>query len=267
MFIQCACVLRWLTISQVDGEMSEDNQTAAASGPHTEVNETPGSADSSDANQYNELDTESLDFLDEDLHTNNYLSAVGFIGKSSEIQWLRAAAMAQPERVNEEGRPFIRRRSSAIGNQRVSSFTFWSDNESVDIDFYVDLYEMPRPEIAERLVSIYMAKVHPTFPILDPDVFGDQLRAYFEAARSGNPSRLSTKWQVISNLVFAIGAKHSHLIKEDWRGDENDHITYQARARAFGLNSDEVFNHPDLSQIQGLGLLSFYWLTVGQVSR
>ena len=126
---------------------------------------------------------------------------------------------------------------------------------------------MPRPDVAERLVVVYMTKVHPTFSILDPKIFGNQLRAYSEAVRSGNPSRLSLKWQVIPNLVFAIAAKHSSLVEEDWQGDENDHTIYQARARAFGLNREDTFNYPDLSRIQGLGLLAFYWLAVGQVSR
>jgi hypothetical protein len=239
---------------------------AASSGPHTGVNESPESADPDDTNQYNELDTESLDFLDEDLHTDSHVRAMGFIGKSSEIQWLRAAATAHMDRVDEAGRPFIRRDSSATEHQQASSFNFWSDNETFDMDLYLDPYEMPDPERAERLISVYMARVHPTFPIIDPEAFEDQLREYFEAVRSGNLLR-SPKCQVIPNLVFAIGAKYSHVAKEDWRGDVSDHIVYQARARAFGLNIDDVLKHPSLLQIQELGLLAFYWLSVGQVSR
>jgi hypothetical protein len=262
----CSFELRWLIILQVDEEISTDYQMATSSGSHTGVKKIPESADPIDTNQYNELDTESLDFLDEDLHTDSHVGAMGFIGKSSEIQWLRTAAMAHRDRVNEAGMPFIRRDSSATEHQQVSSFNFWSDHESVDMDLYLDPYEMPDPEKTKRLVSIYMARVHPTFPIIDPEAFGDQIRAYFEAVRSGNPLR-SPKCQVIPNLVFAIGAKYSHVAKEDWRGDESDHIVYHARARAFGLNMDDVFNHPSLLQIQELGLLAFYWLSVGQVSR
>jgi hypothetical protein len=112
-----------------------------------------------------------------------------------------------------------------------------------------------------------MAKVHPTFPILNRRVFEEQFRTYFRAVRNGSPPRLSAKWQMILNLVFAIGAKYAHLVNAEWRGDEKDHIIYQARARAFDLNQDIITNHPDLSRIQGLGLLAFYWLAVGQVSR
>jgi hypothetical protein len=262
----CSFLLQWLINSQVDEEISKDYEMAASSGPHTGINEIPESADTNDTNQYNELDTESLDFLDEDLHTDGHVRAMGFIGKSSEVQWLRAAATAHTHRVDKTGRPYIRKDSSATENQQASSFNFWSDNESVDMDFYLDPYEMPDPEKAKLLVSIYMARVHPTFPIIDPETLEDQLREHFEAVRSGNLLR-SPKCQVIPNLVFAISAKYSHVAKEDWRGDASDHIAYQARARAFGLNMDDFFKHPSLPQIQELGLLAFYWLSVGQVSR
>jgi hypothetical protein len=57
------------------------------------------------------------------------------------------------------------------------------------------------------------------------------------------------------------------LSKASWRADARDHFIYQARARTFGLNQQTIAHHPDVPQIQGLGLLAFYWLSVGQVSR
>lgn len=219
-------------------------------------------------NQPSELDTDSLDLLDEDLHISDRARATGFVGRNSEVQWLRAAALAQNDRPDDElgGQ---RRGSFAPGltNEQISSYSFWSDAENVDIDFFVDPYDLPQLEIAERLLACYMSKVHDSFPILPRKTFEDQFRKYFAALSNGNAPRLSPKWQAILNLVFAIGAKYSHLSKASWQADARDHLIYQARARAFGLNESTMTDHPDMPQIQSLGLLAFYWLSVGQISR
>lgn len=109
-----------------------------------------------------------------------------------------------------------------------------------------------------------MLKVHDSFPILPRKEFTDQTRVYFASLRNGNAPRLNPKWQIILNLVFAIGANYVHL-NEGWSAD--GHATYQARARAFGLSEAAVACHPDVPQIQSLGLLGFYWLSIGQVNR
>jgi hypothetical protein len=44
-------------------------------------------------------------------------------------------------------------------------------------------------------------------------------------------------------------------------------LIYQARARKFGWNEKTLSQHPDLPQIQVAGLLAFYYLSTGQVSR
>lgn len=218
---------------------------------------------------HEELNTESLDLLDEDLHKNHRARATGFVGKNSEIQWLRAVTLAQTDRGDEEmGGTIPQRNGSHVPwSEQVTSFSYWADGEDVDIDFFVDSYELPQPETAERLLQCYMLKVHDSFPILSRKIFEDQFQKYFTALQNGNAPRLSPQWRAILNMVFAIGAKFSHLVKANWRADEQDHLIYQARARAFGLNETTITTHSDLPQIQSLGLLAFYWLSVGQVSR
>lgn len=203
------------------------------------------------------------------MHEDDQARATGFVGKSSEVQWLRAVAAAQAERTDEEtaGTSARRRGSCAPGNEQVSSFSFWADGEHVDMNLFVDAYDLPQLEIAERLLQCYMLKVHDSFPILPRKPFEDQFRVYFRALQNGIAPRLSPKWQAILNLVFAIGAKYSHLVQASWQADERDHLIYQARARTFGLNETTITSHSDIPQIQSLGLLAFYWLTVGQVSR
>jgi hypothetical protein len=145
--------------------------------------------------------------------------------------------------------------------------SFWTDSKDVDIDFFVNPYDLPQLEVAERLLGCYMSKVHNSFPILPRKTFEDQFRKCFTALANGNAPHLSPKWQAILNLVFAIGAKYSHVSKANWRADERDHLIYQARARAFAMNDATITGHSDVPQIQSLGLLAFYWLSVGQASR
>lgn len=256
-------------LEAIEEDISELRQTTAPSNPDTDTHDSQGSREFGDMDQHEELDTASLDLLDEDLHKDDRARATGFVGKNSEVQWLRAVAMAQTERVDDEAGGLLsqRRGSIAPGNEQVTSFSYWADGESVDIDFFVDPYELPQPETAERLLQCYMLRVHDSFPILPRKTFEDQFRKYFTALQNGNAPRLSPKWQAILNMVFAIGAKYSHLIKASWRADERDHLIYQARARAFGLNETTITTHSDVPQIQSLGLLAFYWLSVGQVNR
>jgi hypothetical protein len=216
--------------------------------------------------QFEHLETEALDLLDEDLHSSDEARSTGFVGKSSEVQWLRTVALAQQETTEGEwpGSISQRRPSMASNGERISSFSFWADCDDVSVDFYVDPYELPQPDFAEHLVQCYMLRVHDTFPIL-PRNFVEQTRMYFAAVRGGSAPRLNRNWQVILNLVFAIGANYSYLYNKDW--PEGDANLFQARARAFGLTEAYLTTHPDVSQIQALGLLAFYWLSVGQVSR
>lgn len=247
--------------------MSEFRQTTSSIADN-HSNGSPERREPGVLDHQSELDTESLDLLDEDLHINDRARATGFVGRNSEMQWLKTVAMAQSERTDEETGAFQQRRGSyAPNSEQVSSYSFWTDGENVDVDFFVDPYELPPLEIAEKLLGCYMSKVHDSFPILPRKTFEDQFRKYFAALQNGNAPRLSPKWQAILNLVFAIGAKYSHMIEASWRADERDHLIYQARARAFSLNDSTMTSHSDVPQIQSLGLLAFYWLSVGQVSR
>lgn len=258
-----------LTILQADEEISESQQATAPSIPDTDANRSPESRDLGILGHQDELDTKSLDLLDEDLHVNDRARATGFVGKNSDVQWFRAATVARPERPDEgpDVSPLRGSLTPGHGNEQISSYSYWADNENVDIDFFVDSYDLPALDIAEKLLDCYMSKVHDSFPILPRKTFEDQFRKYFTALANGNAPRLSPKWQAILNLVFAIGANYSHLSKASWRADARDHLIYQARARTFGLSEQTLTHHPDLPQIQSLGLLSFYWLSVGQVSR
>jgi len=139
--------------------------------------------------------------------------------------------------------------------ERVSSFNYYLNDEDVDLGFDINPYELPLWKTSDYLLNCYMNTVHDSFPILPRQQFEEEFRKYFEAGLNGNAPRLSLKWQAILNLVFAIGSKHSDLVKATQKVHEGDHFIYAARARRCGPN-EFTPNHPDVPQIQLTGLLA-----------
>ncbi|KAF2740060.1 hypothetical protein EJ04DRAFT_531172 [Polyplosphaeria fusca] len=258
-------------LDAVEEDMSESRPTSAPSVPDNDA--AAGELDHHLA--FPIINTDSLDLLEEDLLRDQSARATGFVGKNSEVQWLRSLALhlersedestklPSAERATTETRP-----SLGFGRiEQVASFSFYRDVDDVDFDHDIDVNELPPPDVAERLLGCYMSTVHSSFPILPRKSFELNLRKYLQAVRAGTAPRLNEKWRSILNLVFAIGAKHSHLVKASWRGDEHDHLAYQVRARALGFNGNVLASPPDLPLIQVAGLLAFYYLSTGQVSR
>ena len=64
------------------------------------------------------------------------------------------------------------------------------------------------------------------------------------------------------NLLLAIGAKYSHLISAEWRGDDRDHLIYMTRAaHLLGLkNTIMIISAPDIGLVQAVRItqLQFY---------
>ncbi|CBX93466.1 hypothetical protein IAQ61_009158 [Plenodomus lingam] len=256
-------------LESVEEDISDLHQTAGISNVESDTYASQDSRDYTGEEYDGDVDTHSLDLLDENLLEDGRARATGFVGMNSELQWLRAVALAPRERIDEQpAGPSTQRKPSCVPpGEQVNSFSFWADHDSVDLDVYIDPYELPQRDAAERLLQCYMLKVHDSFPILQRKTFEGHFRVYFTALQTGNAMHTSPKWQAILNLVFAIGAKYSHLVKANWRADERDHLVYQSRARAFVLNESTFTSPADVLQIQGLGLLAFYWLSIGQVSR
>lgn len=235
----------------------------------TEVRQRPASNPDTDADD-NMNNTDILDLLDEDLLRDEQARATGFVGKTSEVQWLRSVMLQLERRTNDIATQFAERPGSSaymIGSiDQVSSFSFYMDSEPIDLDFYGDVYELPSPDIAERLLNCYETTLHSSYPIL-PKKALDGFRQYFVAMSNGQSSRLNPKWQAILNLVFALGAKYSHLVQAAWQADERDHLIYYSKVRLLGMTDIPLVSHPDVPQIQVAGLLAFYYLSIGQISR
>jgi hypothetical protein len=148
-----------------------------------------------------------------------------------------------------------------------SSCNFYLDDETVDMDFVVDPLGLPPFETAERLLNCYMETIQNSYPMLAKKAFVTQFYHCYNSLARGRLYPLAKKWQAMLNLVFAIGAAYSHLIKASWRADDRDHFLYHSRAWALSLKDPWWFSHPDLAQTQITGLLALYYLTIGHVNR
>ena len=149
----------------------------------------------------------------------------------------------------------------ATARNPVSQSSYHCDDMEITIPEEVDRYAVPPPVTVDKLFNVYMDTVHPSFPIISKTAFSEQ---YHHFARGED---VRPNWLAILNLMFAIGAKHSHLVQADWRGDVNDHLVYFTRARLLGFDGDNVLGHADLQRVQITGLMTFYLMAINQINR
>lgn len=230
--------------------------------------------------------TGALDRTDEDF-TREQARQTGYMGKNSEITWLQRLREQNkfgdvpPDQQGNERQKRAAEMSTAsltstrpVGDTQVplseaepgfaiGNSSYHMDDMSIFTYEAVDPYEMPTPEVANHLYNAYMSRIHSSFPFVGRLNLTSQFRRFI----SGTVQRPPEKWLAILNLIFAIGAKYSHLSNADWKGDERDHLIYFTRARLLTINSETMFHHPDLQMIQVLGLMSLYLLCNSQVNR
>ncbi|KAH2753705.1 hypothetical protein KXW10_003862 [Aspergillus fumigatus] len=202
---------------------------------------------------------DAIDVVEEDFNRTEGSRATGYRGKASELIWL--------QRLRREAEQRARKQSGALetepeGEYALRAVNYHLDDIAVDIPGPVQVYWVPPRHVADKLFEDYMATMHPFFPILGGTLFRKQYKNFFESA-----ARPGDKWLAILNLIFAVAAKHAHLTQSPWRGDEHDHLVYLTRARILSMNSDTLFTHPDLQQVQFEGLTAFYLLASNQINR
>jgi hypothetical protein len=192
-----------------------------------------------------------LDFIQEDILDADEAENTGYMGRNSHVQWLRALETKIQQTKGEpsdmpygppgtEGDAFnqraeaLRRRQHHNGNRQLpdndqfSSYYFYLDKSDIDIDIG-DPHIIPAADTAETLFEYYKAVVHSPFPILG-DMFEAQLQMFFMRDQGDPTFVVGPKWKAVMNLVFAIGARYSHLIGAEWRADDHDHLVYMRRA-------------------------------------
>lgn len=209
--------------------------------------------------------TRSLGHINEDFNRTAATRATGFMGKNSELAWmqrLKREADVGPG-FGEEDMPMLNVASSQENLQHpISESTYHCDDLSMLVLDHVEPYEVPSRPTADRLFEHYLDTVHPSFPIIGKTTFLDQYRTYLSTNLQAGAN-----WLAILNLIFAIGAKYSRLIRADWGGKEGDDVIYFTRARLLGFNTDSILDHAGLQSVQVAGLIAFYLSAIDQISR
>ncbi|KAI9932197.1 hypothetical protein MW887_009707 [Aspergillus wentii] len=218
---------------------------------------------------------EAVDQTEEDFNRDETARATGFIGKSSEIAWLQKLSREINQKydvwpssasdITDTGglpSPTLTPRAEGQTDPCVVSSNYYLDDLEIPAPEQLDAHDVPSRDTATKLFNAYLTSVHPSFPIIGISTFISQFQVFFNqpSLKPGN------KWLAILNLIFAVGAKYSHLTDAEWRGDEDDHYLYFSRARALSLD-DQLLHHPDLQQLQVEGLASFYLLALGHINR
>ncbi len=219
--------------------------------------------------------TGSLDCIDEDYNRNPAARATGYQGKNSELTWmqrLKRQTAQNSEGEDDDGNslhdgqtsPTDHNDHSNPGFSPISESTYHCDDLTLDPPDFVDPFEVPSQATANILFQIYLESVHPVFPIIGRTTFISQYQTF---QLSHDHSKINHNWLAILNLIFAIGAKYSHLVQAEWSGDKIDHMVYFTRARILGFNSDAILGHAELQKVQIAGLMSFYLMALNQINR
>lgn len=209
-----------------------------------------------------------LDCPEEDLLRDQRSSETGYVGRNSQIQWMRTlqrklaqtgggpsdmpfSALGDSEETSFKCSDALHERQKQSACARsLSDYYFYLDDTEINIDFS-DPDVVPFLETAEKLFEFYQVAVHNPFRILDSS-FKDELRTYYQVHHREGTMNVCVKWKAILNLVFAIGARFSHLVSADWRADGGDHHVYMSGAVQF-LELKQITTlvcPPDVSLIQ-----------------
>ncbi len=236
--------------------------------------------------------TGSLDRAHEDFNRSEQTRATGYLGKESEATWMQSLRI-QADYGSSRGsdtntdmvdgtRDHEDAHNSSISVQAPHSYqpppgsrhevplnevNYQCDDMAVTVPDQVDPFELPQRQKADSMFAQYLDSVHTSLPILRKVYFLAQYNNYFNKVHTSDPLKPGNKWLAILNLIFAIGAKYSHLTQAEWRGDERDHLIFFTRARLLGVTADILFDHPDLQQVQITGLVGFYLLCTNQINR
>ncbi|PYH86493.1 hypothetical protein BO82DRAFT_325641 [Aspergillus uvarum CBS 121591] len=197
--------------------------------------------------------------LNEDINRDERSRATGYIGRGSEIAWMQKLSeeLNKLSFSSESPQP----QQETIFEDDMTSLSYHLDHFSFPNLSPGDPQALPTRACSDQLISIYLARVDPSFPLLNRTLFLSQCQHAF--TKSEPPRR---KWLIILNLIYAIGAKYMQLSEKNWT-DAIDDRTFLSRAIALNADSSLLGEHADLQQVQIWVLYSIYLLASAQVNR
>ncbi|KAH7396859.1 hypothetical protein DE146DRAFT_54010 [Phaeosphaeria sp. MPI-PUGE-AT-0046c] len=226
--------------------------------------------------------TSGVTGLDGDVAADQGPNSIGYLGRNSQVQWMRTLQRKLGESQDEllasygdtkeavaRGPHTPRGRLQEINvAQPIEECYFYLDDTLVNNLGDVDPDFFTPAETAKHLFKAYQQAVHTPFRILDGH-FEEQLRTYYDMVHLGTVKNICPRWEAKLNLVFAIGSYFSHLIGAILQVGDKSHHVYMSRAVHL-LGFDNIANFtssPNQSLIQATGLLSIYLLVTGYVNR
>ncbi|KAJ5143223.1 uncharacterized protein N7515_002010 [Penicillium bovifimosum] len=205
---------------------------------------------------------EGIDQVEDDLNSSANLRATGFMGKSSDITWMRRLREETEQRG--KGQPPESKFEDQSRNDRIPPHltNYHIDDLGIDAPGPVQMYWVPPRAVADNLFEIYLHWIHPHFPIIDRSLFVIQYGDFYnDVLYPGD------KWMAILNMIFAIAT--NYLCNSDGTSQltHSEHLFFLARARMLSMGGDSIFQHPDLQQVQIEGLIAFHMLSTNQINR
>ncbi|KAI4710666.1 hypothetical protein J4E89_004254 [Alternaria sp. Ai002NY15] len=201
----------------------------------------------------------------------------GFLGQISEVQWLQTlrsrvqaldtvllgppdttAPLSQPPSPTFTASPTSH---AATPLEHIALTNYYLDDEGIKLTDCGNPFELPPEHTAGLLFQCFTQTIQGSFPILPPTI-EHQLQQYYTLVRNGQAIHCPEKWFALVNLVFAIGAKFSHLIQAEWRADELDHIVYLSRMAmrsAFSLGLHVQQDDQSVSAARRQSMVCTWW--------
>lgn len=194
--------------------------------------------------------------------------ASGFMGEMSPISWIRRAyEILHCQTTLDKDTTDITMGELDHHLAKAADFNFFMDDVDllgVDED-HVNPHKWPPMKTAVLLSESYFKAIQGSLSFLVRESFLQSLFSY--PRRNTLPGWKERRWLALANLVWAIGSKWLRIIGYDHADIQQTHLLYYARARALGLDHRVMVDHPDIDRVQGLGLLAFYLLINGSISR
>jgi hypothetical protein len=192
--------------------------------------------------------------------------ASGFIGKMSACSWVQRAF--EQVRGHQLDNPAEVQAAEIVDSiATTTDFVYFMDDTnllSIDEDL-VDQYHWPSDAAVVILSEACFHAMQGAFHFVLREQF---LREVYTFSAMGNvPNWGQVRGLGLANLMWAIGAKWLQITQIGVEIEKEDHLVYYARARALGLDHRVMVDHPDIERVQGIGLLAFYLLINGSITR
>lgn len=227
-----------------------------------------GSEDDVESHEEGDAQTDTaIDDLATDINTLSINQPMGFMGRGSEVSWLRMLHaelnMNESEASRAQGAEMRNPSSSLAGmgvhKENSSCATYHLDDIDISLkgEFgqTVSPYELPPKDVADHYIKAYFETVHPLLPTINKKGFMQNYNTIYQYC---DPHVVGNDALTDLNLIFAIGARFYESMGHTIGAQ---HIIFFIRARILGaLDGGALFGIATLHDVQVMCLAGVYLL-------